>query len=65
MDSGFTEMDWHWARAALDWQLEMGADETMGELPVDRFAAEAEAQAARAAARATPAAAAMLAATGS
>ncbi|GGA07542.1 MAG: uracil-DNA glycosylase [Rhodobacteraceae bacterium] len=58
MDSGFTEMDWHWARAALDWQLEMGADETMGELPVDRFAAEAEAQAARAAARATPAAAA-------
>ncbi|MFC4731273.1 uracil-DNA glycosylase [Salipiger abyssi] len=46
MDSG---MDWHWARAALDWQLELGADEAIGERPVDRFAAEAEAQAARAA----------------
>ena len=41
--------DWHWARAALEWQLEMGADEAIGEMPVDRFAAEAEAQAARAA----------------
>jgi len=45
MDSG---MDWHWARAALDWQIELGADEAIGETPVDRFAHEVEAQAARA-----------------
>ena len=44
MDSG---MDWHWARAALDWQIELGADEAIGETPVDRFAHEVEAQAAR------------------
>ncbi|MCR8548700.1 uracil-DNA glycosylase [Salipiger sp. P9] len=52
MDSG---IDWHWARAALDWQLELGADEAIGEAPVDRFAVEAEAQAARAAPAAMPA----------
>ncbi len=45
MDSG---IDWHWARAALDWQLELGADEAIGEAPVDRFALEAAEQAARA-----------------
>lgn len=45
MDSG---MDWHWARAALDWQIELGADEAIGETPVDRFAHEVEAQASRA-----------------
>ncbi len=49
-------MDWFAARAALDWQLELGADEAIGESPVDRFAAEAEAQAARAAPVVAPAA---------
>lgn len=37
MDSA---LDWHAARAALEWQLEMGVDEAIGETPVDRFAAE-------------------------
>ncbi len=45
MDSG---LDWHYARAALEWQLELGADEAIGEAPVDRFALEAAEQAARA-----------------
>ena len=47
MDSG---LDWHYARAALEWQLELGADEAIGETAVDRFAAEIELQAAREAA---------------
>lgn len=50
MDQG---LDWHAARAALEWQLEMGVDEAILDAPVDRFAAEAalkEAHAARAAA---------------
>ncbi|EBA10305.1 uracil-DNA glycosylase [Sagittula stellata] len=33
-------LDWHAARAALDWQLEMGVSETLCEAPVDRFALE-------------------------
>ncbi len=32
--------------AALEWQLELGADEAIGEAPVDRFASEAQARAA-------------------
>ncbi len=32
--------DWQAARAALEWQLELGADEAIGEAPVDRFALE-------------------------
>ncbi|NDW00368.1 uracil-DNA glycosylase family protein [Salipiger sp. PrR002] len=51
MDSG---MDWHWARAALDWQVELGIDEAIGETPVDRFAHEAAEQAARGAPAAGP-----------
>ena len=42
-------LDWHWTRAALEWQLDMGVDETIGEMPVDRFAHEAELRAAQAA----------------
>lgn len=50
MDTGIDAgMDWHAARAALEWQLELGADEAISEAPVDRFALEAEARAARAA----------------
>ncbi|MGI3163461.1 uracil-DNA glycosylase [Pseudooceanicola sp. 200-1SW] len=44
------EMDWHLARALLDWQVEMGVDECIAEGPVDRFAVEAERVAAQAAA---------------
>ena len=40
MDS---HMDWHALRAALDWQVELGADEAIGETPVNRFEAAAEA----------------------
>ncbi|SMX37745.1 uracil-DNA glycosylase [Maliponia aquimaris] len=58
MDQG---LDWHAARAALEWQLEMGVDEAILDAPVDRFAAEAalkEAHVARAAAPVARAAAA-------
>ncbi|KUF09741.1 uracil-DNA glycosylase [Pseudoponticoccus marisrubri] len=53
MDSG---IDWHTARALLEWQLEMGVDETLSETPVDRFA---EHSAQRAAAEAKKAAVAV------
>ncbi|MBV2359063.1 uracil-DNA glycosylase [Thalassococcus sp. CAU 1522] len=38
-------LDWHAARAALDWQREMGVDEALEDAPVDRFAAEESARA--------------------
>lgn len=34
MDS---QLDWHAARAALDWQVEMGVTETISETPINRF----------------------------
>lgn len=34
--------DWHAALAALEWQVEAGADETMLDAPVDRYALSAE-----------------------
>jgi len=34
--------DFHSALAALDWQIELGADECIGETPVNRFEAKAE-----------------------
>src|SRR6056297_862165 len=34
MDS---QMDWHAARAALEWQLEMGVTEAISEAPINRF----------------------------
>lgn len=34
MDS---ELNYHAAKAALDWQIELGATEAIGEVPVDRF----------------------------
>ncbi len=40
--------------AALAWQVELGADEAIGETPVDRFAESARAAAARAASAAAP-----------
>ncbi len=33
-------LDWHTARALLEWQLEMGVDEAISDSPVDRFAVE-------------------------
>lgn len=35
-----TALDWHMARALLEWQIEMGACEAIGEAPVDRYAVE-------------------------
>lgn len=35
-------MDYHQARAILEWQFELGADEAIGDTPVDRYALEAE-----------------------
>lgn len=49
-----TALDSHAALAALAWQIELGADEAIGDAPVDRFAL-AEAEAAAAAAPATEA----------
>jgi uracil-DNA glycosylase family 4 len=43
-------MDWHLARALLEWQIELGATEAIGDAPIDRFAAPALATRARAAA---------------
>jgi DNA polymerase len=50
-----TALDSHAALAALAWQIELGADEAIGDAPVDRFAlAEAEADAAAAPATEAP-----------
>lgn len=37
-------LEWHTAKALLDWQIEMGVDETISDAPVDRFAFEAAAK---------------------
>ena len=36
-----SQMDWRDALAALAWQIELGADEPMGDVPVNRFEAPA------------------------
>lgn len=35
------QLDWHAAKALLEWQMEMGVDAAIVDAPVDRFAAEA------------------------
>lgn len=35
-------LDWHTARAMLEWQVELGVTETIAEAPVDRYAAAEE-----------------------
>ena len=35
-------LDWHAARAALEWQVELGATECIGDAPVDSYALSAE-----------------------
>ena len=37
-----TKMDFHLARALLAWQLELGADEPVGDVPVNRYDLPAE-----------------------
>ena len=34
--------DWDIARAALEWQIEMGASDAIGDLPIDRYAEPTE-----------------------
>ncbi len=36
------ELEWHMARAALEWQVEMGATDAIGDIPIDRYAVPAE-----------------------
>lgn len=36
------EDDWDIARAALEWQIEMGASDAIGDLPIDRYAEPTE-----------------------
>ncbi len=52
MDSTAANLDFHAARALLDWQAELGADEAIGDAPVNRYVAAAEAP--KAAAPSTP-----------
>src|SRR6056297_2106315 len=35
-------LDFHTAKAMLEWQIELGATEAIGETPVDRYAAAAD-----------------------
>lgn len=37
-------LEWHTAKALLDWQIEMGVDETISDAPMDRFAFETAAK---------------------
>ncbi len=48
-----SELDWHSARALLEWQVDLGVDEAISDTPVDRFALETAAK--TAAAEAVPA----------
>lgn len=43
MDSLATDMDFHAAKALLEWQMELGADEPIGEEPVNRYEVPTEA----------------------
>ncbi|MGB0439044.1 MAG: uracil-DNA glycosylase, partial [Paracoccaceae bacterium] len=39
-------LNWHVARAMLEWQREMGVDEAIVDAPIDRYAQAAKAEAA-------------------
>jgi len=52
-----SQMDFHLARALLAWQLELGADEPVGDHPVNRYELPVEAPKPAALAQTTPAAA--------
>ncbi|MFZ1661228.1 MAG: uracil-DNA glycosylase, partial [Paracoccaceae bacterium] len=43
MMSGPEILDFHAARALLEWQLELGADEPVGDAPINRYDLAAEA----------------------
>ncbi len=52
-----SEIDWHTARALLEWELELGVTEAISDAPVNRYEAAAEAVAAAATAAAVAVAA--------
>ena len=56
MTQALADMDFHAAKALLEWQMELGADEAVGDAPVNRYevAAEAPKQAAKPAEAAAP-----------
>ena len=35
-------LDWHMARAALQWQAELGVSDAVGDVPIDRYDAPAQ-----------------------
>ena len=39
MDAALSDIDWHEARALLEWQVAMGVSEALSPTPVDRYAA--------------------------
>ena len=41
MDSALEQMDYYAAKALLEWQIELGANESIGETPVNRYEAPA------------------------
>ncbi|MDW4550166.1 uracil-DNA glycosylase [Defluviimonas sp. D31] len=43
MQTALAHMDFHAAKALLDWQIELGADEPIGEAPVNRYEIAAQA----------------------
>ena len=49
-----TALDPHTAKALLDWQIELGADEAISETPVDRYALPDKTRAPKPAAAAAP-----------
>lgn len=49
-----SHLEWHSARALLEWQVELGVTEAISDMPVNRYAAAAEAVAAAASGAALP-----------
>lgn len=43
MDSALATLDFHAARALLEWQAELGADEAIGDTPLNRYESRADA----------------------
>ena len=36
------QLDWHMARAALQWQAELGVSDAVGDVPIDRYEVPAQ-----------------------
>ncbi|MCF6444383.1 uracil-DNA glycosylase [Nereida sp. MMG025] len=42
MESSLDHMDWHAARAALEWQVDLGVDECIADAPINRYETPAQ-----------------------